>query len=49
MSIYLYCKLEILLNDIDREVVGAGVLRQEIMYSSAHSSTILGFSRGNYR
>jgi len=43
-----YCKQEIGLSDIEREVKGIGFLKQEIMYSCPHCGAIIGISRGNY-
>jgi uncharacterized protein with PIN domain len=43
-----YCKGEIILRDVKREVQGVGFLKQEIMYVCPHCDTIVGFSRGNY-
>jgi len=43
------CKQEISLRDVNRETIGAGFLKQEVMYSCPVCKTIIGFSRGNYR
>jgi hypothetical protein len=43
-----YCKQEVTINDVHREVRGTGFLKQEIMYSCPHCDLIIGFSRGNY-
>lgn len=44
-----HCKQEITLNDVDRDTIGAGFLKQEIMYSCPYCNIVIGFSRGNYR
>ena len=48
MSKCPYCKLEITLKDVNRGIIGAGFLKQEIMYSCHHCDTVIGFSRGKY-
>jgi hypothetical protein len=48
MSKCPYCKQEIKIKDVKRETLGAGFLKQEIMYSCPVCDTIIGFSRGNY-
>ena len=48
MSKCPYCKLEITLKDVNREVIGAGFLKQEIKYSCHHCDTVIGFGRGKY-
>jgi len=44
-----FCKQEISLKEVDKETLGSGFLKQEVMYSCPHCKTIIGFSRGNYR
>ena len=43
-----HCKQEISLKDVNRETIGAGFLKQEVMYSCPHCDTVVGFSRGKY-
>ncbi len=48
MGICPYCKQDIRLAEVKREVKGLGFLKQEIMYSCPFCDKVLGFSRGNY-
>ena len=48
MSKCPHCKFEIALKDVNREIIGAGFLKQEIMYSCPYCDTVIGFSRGKY-
>ena len=43
-----HCKNEIPLETVNKEVKGAGFIKQEIMYSCPHCQSILGFSRGKF-
>ena len=44
-----YCKQDMSLKEVDRETIGAGFLKQEVMDSCPICEAVLGFSRGNYR
>jgi len=48
MSKCPHCKQEITLKDVNGEIIGAGFLKQKIMYSCPHCDTFIGFSRGKY-
>jgi len=41
MSKCPHCKQEIILKDVNRETIGAGFLKQEIMYSCPHYDTVI--------
>jgi len=43
-----FCKGEVDLRTINKQVIGAGFLKQEIMYICPHCQAVLGFSRGKY-
>ena len=43
-----FCKGEVDLANINRQIKGAGFVKQEIMYSCPHCQAILGFSRGKF-
>jgi len=42
------CKGEVSLKEINKETVGVGFIKQEIMYSCPHCQCVLGFSRGKF-
>lgn len=43
-----HCKGEITLQNIEREKLGVGFLKQEILYSCPNCKSVLGFSRGKF-
>jgi hypothetical protein len=43
-----FCKEEINLKNIEKEIKGKGFLKQEIMYSCPYCKNVLGFSRGKF-
>ena len=43
-----YCKGEVDLREIEKQTIGTGFLKQEIMYICTHCKIVLGFSREKY-
>jgi len=48
MALCPHCKKELKLNTLDKETLGVGFFKQEIMYSCPVCKKVLGFSRGKY-
>jgi len=43
-----HCKGEVSLRTVNKEIIGAGFIKQEIMYACPHCRSVLGFSRGKF-
>ena len=43
-----YCKRKVSFENIQTEIKGIGILKQEIMYYCPHCESILGISRGKW-
>jgi uncharacterized protein YlaI len=43
-----FCKGEVTIDEVGREIKGKGFLKQEIMYICPHCRAVLGFSRGKF-
>jgi uncharacterized protein YbaR (Trm112 family) len=43
-----FCKGDVTLDNVESEKKGAGILKQEIMYSCPHCKAVLGVSRGKW-
>ncbi|RLC35818.1 hypothetical protein DRH27_06230 [Candidatus Falkowbacteria bacterium] len=43
-----HCKGEVELGTVNKEIKGAGFIKQEIMYICPHCRSVLGFSRGKF-
>ncbi len=43
-----FCKGQVELGTVNKQVTGHGFFKQEIMYSCPHCQAVLGFSRGKY-
>ena len=43
-----FCKGEVSLNEVEKQIQGKGFVKQEIMYICPHCKSILGFSRGKF-
>ena len=43
-----FCKGEVDIESVERQIKGAGFLKQEIMYICPHCRSVLGFSRGKF-
>jgi len=43
-----FCKKEVTLKNVDKEVSGFGLFKQETIYSCPNCKSVLGFSRGKW-